>query len=89
MISFTISNHSARWRPAIRLFHIIFDEEHGLVTIEHAGRRLMKTMASHLDIAGGYIVAVENSKWPYDAGDVCLIRWKDMQAIPLPKVRPG
>ena len=43
----------------------------------------MSTMPDHLDIAGGYIVAVEGSKWPYNAGDVSLIRWGDMELINL------
>ena len=69
------------------MFHVDFDDEHCRATILYVGYRLMNTMPTHLDIAGGYIVAVENSKWPYDAGTVCLIRWADMQSICLPKVR--
>lgn len=77
------------WRPAIRLFHIHFDDKQCLATMQGAGYRFMNSMASHLDIAGGYIVAIQNSKWPYDAGDVLLIRWATMESIPLPVLLPS
>lgn len=55
--------------------------------MQYVGFRLMSTMPSHLDIAGGYIVAVENSRGPYDAGEVLLIRWADMEPLHIPPVR--
>jgi len=82
------TDQATSWRPAIRLFHVHFDAKRCLATLQYVGFRLMDSMPIHLDIAGGYIVAVENSKWPYDAGDVRLIRWADMKALPLPPVRP-
>lgn len=52
-----------------------------------AGTRIMPQVASHLDIAGGYIVAVEAGIRQDDPGQVRLIRTSDMKEMTLPLVR--
>jgi hypothetical protein len=68
------------------MFHVHFDPERCTANMEHVGYFMVDELPSHLDIAGGYIIASGPGTDIYDGGPVKMIRWKDMQAITLPPV---
>lgn len=85
-----VSTLFRRWSPGIRVFNILFHPERAIAEMSPIGAKALPGMPTHLDLAGGYIVAV-SSRYPnpLEAGDICTIRYPELTDVKLPPVCPN
>lgn len=77
--------------PGFCLFDINFDPEQSLATIELLGEQITPTMASHLNLAGSFIVMVfpRIDSRSDKLGDIAMLHWPDKKMIVLPELYPS
>ncbi|CCA68211.1 hypothetical protein PIIN_02077 [Serendipita indica DSM 11827] len=75
--------------PSVRLLNVRFFPETALATVETISTYSTPIMTSHLDLAGGYIVATIPRTDNEYLGDVHMIRMRDMKPMVLPPLYPA